>query len=171
MDGPHFVDSKLDSFLLGLGDPSNVFICFDPLKIQRQERHPKCLYLAMHMLLIVICCLHHGGELFIPDCISLSSSAHGLLQLCTLNMMIFLCHCSICARISSIFSCQILNSGNFRYQYILFKKCMCETKKKITQFCFSIYFNDCSFLMPQKLRKQRNHLRNKSIFSVRSEKK
>lgn len=53
MDGPHFVYSKLDSFLLGFGDPSNVFICFDPLKIQRQERHPKCLYLAMHMLLIV----------------------------------------------------------------------------------------------------------------------
>lgn len=29
MDGPHFVDSKLDSFLLGFGDPSNVFICFE----------------------------------------------------------------------------------------------------------------------------------------------
>lgn len=45
---PNYMHSCWD-----LGIPQTFSICFDPLKIQGQERHPKCLYLALHVLLIV----------------------------------------------------------------------------------------------------------------------
>lgn len=49
--------------------------------------------------------------------------------------------------------------------------CVKQKKKKITQFGLSNCFNDCSLLTPQKLRKQRYHLRNRSVFSVIAGKK
>lgn len=75
-------------------------------------------------------------------------------------------------KFGQFYFCLTFDTGDLADINIYPLKYVCvKQKKKITQFCFSIYFNDCSFLMPQKLRKQRNHLRNKSIYSVNSEKK
>lgn len=53
-------------------------------------------------------------------------------------------------KFGQFYFCLTFDTGDLADINIYSLKYVCvKQKKKITQFCFSIYFNDCSFLMPQ----------------------